>query len=191
MSAKLRARDPIPRNRVILVISWAGMRGVVSLAAALALPPGFPERDLIIFLTLVVILVTLVGQGLTLPLLTRTLGVVEDGGAVASEQAEARMALAHAAVDRIDRLEEEWSGHQELIDALRAVYTARTSHYEPQESLRGAAEEEQFEHRQIRSAVVEAERDALIELRERGAVSDEVFRALERDLDLEELRMEA
>jgi monovalent cation/hydrogen antiporter len=191
MSAKLRARDPIPPNRVIFIIAWAGLRGVVSLAAALALPPAFPERSLIIFLTLVVILVTLVGQGLTLPVLTRRLGVIQDGGAEAHETAEARMTLAHAAVERIDGLADDWPGHQELIDALRGVYTARTSHYEPQESLRGAAEEEQFEHRQIRSAVIDAEREALLELRERGAVSDEVFRSLERDLDLEELRMEA
>ena len=76
LSARIRARDPYPPPGAVFIVSWAGMRGAVSLAAALSLELDFPERDLIIFLTFCVIVATLVGQGLTLPWLVRTLGVV-------------------------------------------------------------------------------------------------------------------
>jgi CPA1 family monovalent cation:H+ antiporter len=173
------------------------MRGVVSLAAALALPltltngAPFQFRDLIIFLTFAVILATLVGQGLTLPFFIRRLGVVADVGE-AHEEAHARMATAEAAVERIEELAREWPGHLELIDALRAQYNHQASHIDPRhDDALNESEQELLEHRQIRGAVVEAEREALLQMRERGAVTDEVFRRVERDLDLEELRMEA
>jgi monovalent cation/hydrogen antiporter len=93
-------------------LSWAGMRGAVSLAAALALPLStdagapFPGRDLILFLTFSVILATLVGQGLTLPLLIRALGLEDDGGE-AREDAKARIRAAEAALARLAELEAE------------------------------------------------------------------------------------
>jgi CPA1 family monovalent cation:H+ antiporter len=200
LSARVRARDPYPRPRNVFLVSWAGMRGVVSLAAALALPrtlpdgSPFPERDLLIFLTFAVILATLVGQGLTLPLIIRRLGIAGDGGD-AHEEAHARMYLAEAAVTSIDRLAREWPTHLELVDALRAQYAHRAEHLEAHGDEDGEptdeAERELLEHRQIRLAVIEAEREALLRLRESGGVTDEVFRRVERDLDLEELRMEA
>jgi CPA1 family monovalent cation:H+ antiporter len=174
------------------------MRGVVSLAAALALPlylsdgvTPFPFRDLIIFLAFAVILATLVGQGLTLPFVIRRLGISVDAGDV-HEEAHARMMTAEAAVQRIEELAREWPGHLELIDALRADYNHRSSHIDPHhEEALNASEQELLDHRLIRSAVVEAEREALLQMRERGVVTDEVFRRVERDLDLDELRMEA
>ena len=192
LSAKIRARDPYPAPRNVFLVSWAGMRGVVSLAAALALPADFPERNLLIFLTFAVILATLVGQGLSLPLVIRALRITADGGS-GHEEAHARQATSEAAVARIEELAKEWPGHLELIDALRAQYGHRASHAELHhaEGPTGEAEQEVLEHRQIRQAVIEAEREALIGLHERGAVSDEAFRRVERDLDLEELRMEA
>jgi Na+/H+ antiporter len=198
LSEGIRTSEPYPPPRNVFIISWAGMRGVVSLAAALALPlyladgtTPFPERDLIIFLAFAVILATLVGQGLTLPLVIRRLGVVADTGEV-HEEAHARTATAEAAVQRIDELAAEWPGHLELIDTLRAQYSHRASHIDPgHEEQLTESEEELFEHRQIRASVIEAEREALVQMRERGAVTDEVFRRVERDLDLEELRMEA
>ena len=198
LSAGIRVREPYPTPRSVFIVGWAGMRGVVSLAAALALPlyltdgvTPFPFRDLIIFLTFTVILATLVGQGLTLPFFIRRLGITSDAGD-AHEEAHARMATAEAAVQRIEELAEEWPGHGELIDTLRAQYGHRASHIDTHhEDALDDAEEELFEHRQIRSAVVDAEREALLQMRERGAVTDEVFRRVERDLDLEELRMEA
>ena len=193
LSAKIRARDPEPQVRHVVLVSWAGMRGVVSLAAALALPIDFPERNLVIFLTFAVILATLVGQGLTLPFLVRRLGIEEGGGSIEAEEAYARLVSADAATDRLDELAAQWPGHLELIDNLRAQYDHRTRHERQRkhpEERDEAAEQERIEHRQIRMAVLMAERDALLALRERGAISDDVHRLLERDLDLEELRME-
>jgi CPA1 family monovalent cation:H+ antiporter len=192
LSKAIRTSEPYPPSRNVFIVSWAGMRGVVSLAAALALPLAVPERDLIIFLAFSVILATLVGQGLTLPFLIKAMGVVADSGE-AHEEAHARMAAAEAAVERIDGLANEWPGHLELIDALRAEYGHRASHVDAHhgEVPLDEGEQEILEHRQIRNAVIEAEREALLEMRERGAVSDDVFRRVERDLDLEELRMEA
>ena len=102
----IREHDPYPPWQAPVVISWAGIRGAVSLAAALALPTDFPERDLIVFLTFAVILVTLVGQGLTLPWLIRLLHVEDDGGAD-REDAKARIKAAEAALVRLEELEAE------------------------------------------------------------------------------------
>jgi CPA1 family monovalent cation:H+ antiporter len=186
---------PAPRNA--LVAAWAGMRGVVSLAAALSLPltlgngEPFPERDLILFLTFVVILVTLVGQGLTLPLLIRRLGLMEDAGAE-REETHARQAAGEAALNVLAELELRWPGHRELVDQLRSQYEHRASHVET--DGHGPVDEQEtelYEHRQIRRAVIDAEREAVIVLRDDGIISDAVLRVIERDLDLEELRMEA
>jgi hypothetical protein len=188
-----------------VAISWAGMRGVVSLAAALALPfttnagAPFQERDLLIFLTIWVILVTLVGQGLTFPWVLGVLRVQGDG-AEEQEEVAAREGALQAAQVRIEALAAEWPDHLPLIDTLRAQYAHRASHVDDRGRLidgRGpsqapsAAEQELIEHRAIRQAVIEAERGAIIDLRDTGQISDDVWRRVERDLDLEELRMEA
>ena len=198
LSAGIRSREPRPAPRNVFLVSWAGMRGVVSLAAALALPhtlsngQPFPERDLIIFLTFAVILATLVGQGLTLPLIIGRLGIAADGRD-GREESHARQAAAEAAVERIEQLAAQWPDHLPLIDTLRAQYSHRVSHIDQNqgEVATDEAEQELLEHRQIRAAVIEAEREALIRLRETGGLSDDVYRRVERDLDLEELRMEA
>ena len=178
------------RERV--VVGWAGMRGVVSLATALALPLETPERDLLLFLTFCVILVTLVGQGLSLPWLVRALGVSSDQGPSAQERHVRRVA-AEAATTRLDELEQEWPTHRPLIDTLRSQYAHRTSHLEElaQQNSPDAAEQELLEHRQIRRAVLDAEREAVLKQRRRGALDDEVWRRIERDLDLEALRLDA
>ena len=191
LSHRMRADPTMPKAKYTAVIAWAGMRGVVSLAAALALPLDFPERSLIQFLTFCVILATLVGQGLTLPLLIRTLGI-HAGDEVAEEEREARLVAAEAAVQRIARLRDEWPEHGELIEQLEAQYEHRVSHIEPQNGApHDENERELLEHRIIRRKVIDAERDAVIRLRDEGRVSDEAMRRLERDLDLEELRLEA
>ena len=197
LSASIRSSEPRPAPRNVFIVSWAGMRGVVSLAAALALPTTlpngqpFPERDLLIFLTFAVILATLVGQGLTLPLVIRGLGIAADGGG-GHEELHARQAAAEAAVGRIEELAAQWPGHLELIDALRAQYGHRASHDQHHdEAATDEAEQELLEHRLIRGSVIEAEREALLRLLETGGLSEDVFRRVERDLDLEELRMEA
>jgi CPA1 family monovalent cation:H+ antiporter len=195
-----------------VALSWAGMRGVLSLAAALSLPfttvsgAPFQERDLLIFLTICVILVTLVGQGLTFPWVLRRLRLHGDG-AEEQEEASAREVATQAARDRIEALAVDWPAHLPLIDTLRAQYAHRASHFDGQASAtadqgaptdgRGltgaasAAEQELIEHRAIRHAVIEAERASILDLRDRDDISDDVLRRIERDLDLEELRMEA
>jgi len=184
------------RLRESLVLSWAGMRGVVSLAAALALPvslPGnaLPAREAIIVITFTVILVTLVGQGLTLPLVIRALGLGSDDDE-GHEESHARRDLIEQALQRIDELEKKWPTHRPLIDQLRTSYRHRAEHEEQLHEAPGnEAEQELVEHRQIRSEVIDAQRDALREMRDRGAIDDDVLRNIERDLDLEEIRMEA
>lgn len=184
---------PMPDIRHVAIVGWAGMRGVVSLAAALALPLEFPDRDLVIFLTFSVILATLVGQGLTLPLLISRMRIDDGTAGAGQEEAFARYVTADAATAELEELAQQWPGHLELIDNLRAQYEHQTRHavirQDPDESEE-AEEQELLEHRQIRMGVLTAEREALLALRDRGAISDHIFRRVERDLDLEELRME-
>lgn len=191
LSAGLRRRDPAPPVRAVIIVAWSGLRGVVSLAAALALPRGFPERDLVLFVSFGVILVTLVGQGLSLPAVIRGLGLAPDTD-IAHDEGHARLLTAEAAMARIGELENEWPTHRELIDQLRDRYQHRTRHIEAHhEQEPGAAEQELLEHTLIRRAVLEAERTAAFDLHDRGVIDDRVLRRIERDIDLEELRMEA
>ena len=196
LSAKIRKRETMPPPRNVLIIGWAGMRGVVSLAAALALPltvkdgSPFPERDLVIFLTFSVILATLVGQGLTLPPLIRWLRVGDDGSE-AHEELHAREAAVGAALRRLAELAEEWPGHLELIDHLRERHQHATEHLEhDHESGEVPKDQEAIEHAIIQRAVIDAQRLAVIDLRDRGVISDEAVRVVVRGLDLEELRAE-
>ena len=200
LSRSIRGREIAPSPRGVLITGWAGMRGVVSLAAALALPlsvgggagGAFDHRDLLIFLTFCVILVTLVGQGLSLPWLIRRLGVGDDGSA-AHETLHAREAATEAALARLAELETEWSGHAELIVHLRERHAHAAEHLEhPHEDFatERTVDQEEVEHSAIRQAVIDAQRLAVIDLRDRGVISDAALRSVERDLDFEELRAE-
>ena len=201
----LARRDPAPPARVPVILGWGGMRGAVSLAAALALPTTieatgepFPGRGLVIFLAFSVILVTLIGQGLTLPALIRALGV-EDDGSVVREEANARRVATLAALARLEEMRSEVPGHLPLLDQLRDRYEHRGEHIhddgdptvvrEPDDMTPEQVEE--MEHDEIRRSVILAERLAVLELRDRGEISDVALRAIERDLDLDELRREA
>jgi CPA1 family monovalent cation:H+ antiporter len=166
------------------------MRGAVSLAAALALPldPMFPDRDLVIFLTFCVIVATLVGQGLTLPYIVRRLGVMAVSGPNA-EETRARLAATEAALGRLADLETQFPTHKPLIENLRSRYEHEASHSGPEgEGPRDEEELELLEHKEIRDAVLEAQRDAVIALRDDGIIGDEVLAEIQRDLDLEALR---
>ena len=180
-------------------MGWAGMRGVVSLATALALPLETPNRDLLLWVTFCVILATLVGQGLTLPWLVEILGISDDGSS-AEQELRARAAALNAACSRIERLGEEWPNHLPLIETLQSQYRHRATHIGDLRSdalddngqpLSQAAEQEFLEHGQIKRAVIDAERAAILDLRQRGEIGDQAWRRVERDLDLEELRLEA
>jgi CPA1 family monovalent cation:H+ antiporter len=190
-------RRPVLRPAEMVVLTWSGMRGVVSLAAALAMPlvlPGgapLPARDAVIVITFTVIFVTLVGQGMSLPLVIRAVGLGGDGDAGVEEQ-QARRELVDEALRRIDALYPEWPTHRPLLDELRATYRHRAEHVEQLAQAPGSeTEQELVEHRQIRRAVIDAQREVVLRLRDRGVIDDDVLRTIERELDLEEVRMEA
>lgn len=186
---RARDRDPAPPVRAIAVLSWAGMRGVVSLAAALALAPDFLQRSLILFLTFCVILATLVGQGLTLPWLIRRLRVVSSGAAAESEEVHARLAAVEAALGRLETLRNDYPDHLPLLEQLRSELEHEASHVAPSPGVPiDEAEQELLDHRAIRSALLITQREAVIRLRDEGVINDETLRSIERDLDLEALR---
>jgi len=180
-----------------VVLSWSGMRGVVSLAAALALPltlpPGgpYPVREALLVVTLTVIVFTLLGQGLTLPWLIRRLDIGTDR--VREEEATARQQLLEAATRRLDQLYPVWPGHRPLLDQLRETFRHRSEHVDRQRApSEGEGEDQELiEHREIRRTILDSEREALTRLRAQGDVNEEVLRGLERELDLEERRMDA
>ena len=191
-----RRVGPAPR----IVVGWAGMRGAVSLAAALALPlqtdagGAFPERDLILFITFMLILVTVVGQGLTLPALIRRLGVVEDGAEEEAEETRGRLVAAQAALDRLDELEaEEWT-RDETIERLRGLFRFRQRRFKVRagkmEDDEESIEDRSLTYQRMMHLVYEAQRHALVQLRNEGTISSEVMRRLERELDLDESRLE-
>jgi monovalent cation/hydrogen antiporter len=192
---RVRAHDPSPPWQIPVIESWAGLRGVVSLAAALALPfrtdagEPFPQRDLIIFLTFAVILATLVGQGLTLAPLVRRLGVAA-GGETGREEALARREAARAALNRLDDLATEPWLPRGLATKLRDRYEHVLEHLP--ESLDPADLDSNHLaiHDRLRRDVIQAQRLALIDLRNRDVIGDDALRRIERDLDLEELRIE-
>ncbi len=174
------------------IVGWAGMRGAVSLAAALALPFDFEQRDLLIFLTFAVIFVTLVLQGLTLPPLIRRLGVRDDGTEEEREELKARLYATKAALARIDELAgEEWT-RDDTIERMRSAYEYRKRRLA---ARAGKIEDEGFEDRSVAyqslvREILEAQRAAVVRLRNQGTISNDVMHRLERELDLEDERLE-
>jgi monovalent cation/hydrogen antiporter len=193
-------RREIQRTRRVgwqlrLIAGWSGMRGSVSLAAALALPlqidggGAFPERDLIIFLTYCVLLATLVGQGLTLAPLIRILRV-EDDGAEEAEEVAARVRVAEAAITRAEELDGEDWVRSDTIERVRALYDYRRRRFGAIGDGDGAEYEERSgAYIRLMFELFDAQREALVALRNAGEISDEVRRRVERDLDLEESRL--
>jgi monovalent cation/hydrogen antiporter len=180
-----------------LVVGWASMRGSVSLAAALAIPLNtdaggpFPERALIIFLAFAVILVTLVGQGLTLGPLINKLGI-EDDGQESHEDTLARRRVAEAALARLEELgEPDWIS-PESVGRARQLFDYRQRRFGALEDGDGADnyEERANAWRRLMYDLYDVQREALLDLRNMGAISDEVRRRVERDIDLEETRIE-
>jgi CPA1 family monovalent cation:H+ antiporter len=191
VSARLRERDPAPAESELFIMSWCGMRGIVSLAAALALPLAleggapFPGRDLIIFLTFVVIAVTLVVQGLSLALLIRTLRVGTDWSEHEEEQ-HARFALGKAAIAAIDELAAKEGVPVEMAERIRAEFAEKIRIAPPGgQILTGGADVA----KRLRSAAIRAERQELIRIWRESKISDDVLHHLEEDLDYQESRL--
>jgi CPA1 family monovalent cation:H+ antiporter len=199
VSRRLREGELARPWQEVAIIAWGGMRGVLSLAAALAVPltldsgTAFPERDLIVFLAFSVILATLVLQGLTLPLLIRALKV-GDGGLDRREEARARFATAQAGLLHLDQLANEAWAVADVVDDLRGYYIDRIRrHSESEDNGRRDAENEHpsdVHHRLLRN-LLDVERGVVIGLRNRGVIGDEVMHRLQHELDLEEQRLVA
>jgi CPA1 family monovalent cation:H+ antiporter len=192
-----RARRADWRTRS--VGSWAGMRGAVSLAAALALPlqtdagAALPGRHLIQFITFAVILVTVVGQGLTLPFLIRRLGVIEDDTEEEDEEIRARLVIARAALERVDELAvEDWT-RDGTVERIRALYQFRQRRFKVRagkiEDADGI-EEGSVAYQRMMHEIYAAQRQELVRLRNAREISADVMRRVERELDLEESRLE-
>jgi len=178
------------RGRV--VSAWSGMRGAVSLAAALALPAETPQRDLLVFLTFGVIFATLVLQGLTLPALIRFLDVHEDGTDEQREELKARLVATQAAIARIDDLAVEPWTRDDTVDRMRRMYDYRRRRLK---ARAGKIEDDGYEDRSIAyqtmvREVLEAQRAAIVALRNEGTISNDVMHRIERELDLEDQRLE-
>jgi monovalent cation/hydrogen antiporter len=193
LSWKIRARDPSPPWQQLVLTAWIGMRGAVSLAAALAIPTSVADRDLIIFFTYAVILGTLVLQGLSLPVVIRALRIGDDGKE-SYKESKARMKAAEAAVTRVEELREEEWVRTETADRVRQLYDYRRRRFASRFAEDGS-ESEQIEERSVAyqrlmHAIYDAQRDAIVELRNAGRITDEIMHRIERDLDLEESRLE-
>jgi CPA1 family monovalent cation:H+ antiporter len=198
LSRRLRERDPAPPWRSVAVVAWAGMRGVDSLAAALALPlvladgrTPFPHRSLILFLAFAVIVTTLVFQGLSLPPLIRRLGLAKDTGDE-HEETQARYAAAQAALERLEDLAPKSGAPPEAVASLRR-YHQKMAHrylarYDPDDD--GKHEDHVSALHRLKRELLHAQRAAVLRLRDRDAIGDDVLRRIERDLDFEELRLE-
>ena len=192
----MRLRGTQLNQRNVALVAWMGMRGAVSLAAALALPvttdsgAPFTERPLILFITFVVILVTLVVQGLSLPLVVRLLRVEPDDGAEVEEN-KARKHAARAALERIDVLAAEDWAREDTLERVRGMYRYRYNRFAARfdaEADGDAIESRTSDYLRIVAAVLEAQLDALDELRADGVISDDVMHRVEHELDLEEGR---
>ena len=195
LSRKVRERDPMPSWQELAVVAWSGMRGVVSLAAAFALPftlnngMPFPARGYILYLTFCVILATLVLQGLTLPLLIRKLGVTGDG-LNDEEERTARFQANRAALELIERLASECEVPRDVAKRLEAEYRERIQELQQCASAGDPSGEVATPpYRQLQYEALKVERQTIIQLRNEKVINDEALRRIQRDLDLAEARL--
>jgi monovalent cation/hydrogen antiporter len=182
-------------GREVIALSWCGTRGVISLAAIFTLPRDFPLRDLLLFCTFVVVLVTLVGQGVTFGPLVRRLGLRANAADQARLRNEARSASVQAALDRLDEMEhdEHTDVDTHAIETMRQQLHARLRRYQGRLDLLQNAESDeipvspQYEAAlHVRRASIDAQREELLRWRDAGRLPDEGLRVLERELDHEE-----
>jgi Na+/H+ antiporter len=197
LSKRLRRHDPTPPWQWVAIVAWSGMRGIVSLAIALALPleangRPFPGRDEIVFITFCVIFATLVFQGLSLIPIVRWLGL--DGGSekFAEREREVRVTALRAGLDELHALEaafdsvEEW----EVGGRIVAEYEYRIAHLLGHATgERDSSPRSRIDHR-LETAALRGERSAIKRMRNAGEIPDEIFRKVEYDLDLADSRLE-
>jgi Na+/H+ antiporter len=195
----VRRKEPLPPWQWVFAVSFTGIRGIVSLAAALSLPlttaagAAFPDRDLILVLTFAVILVTLVGQGLLLPLVIRLLGLA-DAGRHEHESTRAREYAARrrgieAALHRLDSLSRQRRLSPEYVEGMRAYHQDRLRQARHSSDGDRRHRRSSVVHDEIELALIEAERDEINELFRQGGLNDESRRHIERELDLREAQL--
>ncbi len=196
---RIRVRDPSPPWRYPAFIAWNGMRGAVTIAAALLIPlhtdtgAPFPGRELIIFFAFCVVLATLVVQGLSLPLVIGALGLEADDSDADDEEAHARVRAAEAALERLDELVDEAWVLDDTAERLRGLYRFRIDRFSARidPDGDGKIEKRSLKYQRLRRELLDAERHAVVELRNTGEISDEVMRRIELDLDLEVSRLDS
>ena len=197
---KFRGDDPYVPWQETLLIAWTGMRGAVTLAAALAVPltidggGPFPERDEIIFLAFCVIMGTLVIQGLTLPLLIHFLGVDDTNPQFEREENKARIKVVNAAIERVDELADEPWVRDETAERVRQLYDYRrrrfTARFDEDGTESDGIEERSENYQRLVRELLDVQRATLIRLRNEGVINDDIMRRIERELDLEDSRLE-
>jgi monovalent cation/hydrogen antiporter len=194
-------KDPSPPWQWPFVLGFTGVRGIVSLAAALAIPltmdngGPFPDRDLILFLTFAVILVTLVGQGLSLPAVIRVLGLAKAGERELqidrAEELLARRQAFDSAIERLERLAAERALPESLVQRVRTRQGERLRHFEQVPEREGSQQDLTAPPDEIELLLLTAERERINELYRQGTLKDEARRRLERELDLREANLAA
>ena len=194
LSRKVRERDPYPSWRTTFVVAFTGVRGAVSLAAALALPfalpngDPFPYRDLVLFVAFGVIFITLIGLGLSLPAVVRWLGVAKDGRDehIAEHEAEiaARREALAAALQSLDAMTDDRELSDEVVKLLRARHEIRSSQLP--DSLDPDHRDVTAAQTKLTRELIASERIFIHALLREGRITDEARRRIERDLDLEE-----
>ena len=210
---RIRERDPYPPWTYPAFIAWNGMRGAVTIAAVLLIPletdagVPFPDRDLIVFLAFCVVLATLVVQGLSMPAVIRALRLeaddilrnirsgivtVDAAGGAEAEESMARVRAAEAALSRLDELVSEDWVLEDTAERLRGQYRFRIDRFSARidPDGDGRIEKRSLKFQRLRRELLEAERRAVVELRNTGEISDEVMRRVEHDLDLEVSRLD-
>jgi CPA1 family monovalent cation:H+ antiporter len=195
----IRRADPSPPWQWTFILSFTGVRGIVSLAAALAIPftvangAPFPERDLILFITFTVILVTLVVQGLLLPVVIRWLHLADAGRREHAldhrHEQEARQEAITAALECLDRLVHEDKLSDELVRPIRAEQRERLRHIENRTRGDESHRKQTEMHDEIEAKLIAAERQRINELYRAGKIIDEARRRIERELDLREAQL--
>jgi CPA1 family monovalent cation:H+ antiporter len=192
----IREREPHPPWQNVMIVAWTGMRGVVSLAAALAIPltladgSPFPGRDLILFLTCAVIVATLVVQGLTLPTLIRWLKVTDDG-ADDQEEHDARLRANQGALARLNELAQSSTLDPEVVQRIRVEYEDRIRQLGISDSSDGHAPHRLFapDYEHLSREILGVERQIILQLRNEHVINDDVLRRIQRDIDLAEARL--
>jgi CPA1 family monovalent cation:H+ antiporter len=193
----LHQNEKLPSARAILVTGWTGMRGVISLAAAIALPETlangnpFPNRDLIIFLAFTVIFVTLVLQGLTLPFVVRKLGLAGTGGSkseMEEEEESARREMLQSALAYLEEARKEDEGEfHEIYEDLSGHYRHRLAAVNGVDDADSQlSPQHRNRHSRLLRELLQVERQTALRLRGQGRINDETLRQLEYELDLRE-----